>query len=175
MKVMVNLKRQSYSRERISKKIQQRLKPKALTLIKKKIVHRNAPTTNHNNNPYIDPDIVNTSSNPNNNLNNNPNSNHNNNCCIARYTDVWNRHWESKNTKLYEIGSDTNLLFTFLSLKDSTWGERDTIVLCWLLLHLQLSTLPKRGACSAQSRLASLSSDSQLSSSETGTQLTAFC
>ena len=35
-------------------------------------------------------------------------------------------HRESKNTKLYEIGSGTKLLFTFLSLKGfSTWGERE--------------------------------------------------
>ena len=56
----------------------------------------------------------------------------------------------------------------------STWGERDTIFLCWLLLHLQLSTQPTRGTHSAQSRLASTSPESQPSSSEAGTQLTAF-
>ena len=37
----------------------------------------------------------------------------------------------------------------------STWGERDTIFLCWLLLHRQLSTQPTRGARSAQICLAS--------------------
>ena len=54
--------------------------------------------------------------------------------------------------------------------------ERDThtIFLCWLLLNRQLSIQPMRGACSAQSRLASPSSESQPSSSEAGTQLTAF-
>ena len=41
----------------------------------------------------------------------------------------------------------------------STWGERDTVFLCWLLLHLQLSTQPTRGARSAQIRLASPSSE----------------
>ena len=51
---------------------------------------------------------------------------------------------------------------------------RDTIFLCWLLLHRQLSTQPTRGARSEQSRLPSPSSESQLSSSEAGTQLTAF-
>ena len=60
----------------------------------------------------------------------------------------------------------------------STWGERDThthtIFLCWLLLHRQLSTQPWRGTRSAQSRLASHSSESQPSSSEARTQLTAF-
>ena len=53
-------------------------------------------------------------------------------------------------------------------------GERDTIFLCWLLLHHQRSTQPTRGARSAQSRQALPSSESQLSSSEAGIQLTAF-
>ena len=52
--------------------------------------------------------------------------------------------------------------------------KRDTIFLCWLLLHRQLSTQPTRCARSAQSRLASTSSESQPSSSEVETQLTAF-
>ena len=52
--------------------------------------------------------------------------------------------------------------------------ERDTIFLCWLLLHRQLSTQPTHGARSTQSRLASPSSESQPSSSEVGIQLTAF-
>ena len=52
--------------------------------------------------------------------------------------------------------------------------ERDTIFLCWLLLHLQLSTRSTRGARRAQSRLASPRSESQLSSAEARTQLTAF-
>ena len=52
--------------------------------------------------------------------------------------------------------------------------ERDTIFLCWLLLYRQLSIQPTRGTRSAQSRLASPSSESQPSSSEAGTQLTAF-
>ena len=65
--------------------------------------------------------------------------------------------------------------FYYLWVKGfSTWGERDTIFLCWLPLHRQLSTQPTRGARSAQSRLAWPSSKSQLSSSEAGTQLTAF-
>ena len=76
--------------------------------------------------------------------------------------------------KLYEIGSGTKLLFAFLSLKVSTWGKRDTSFLCWLLLHRQLSTQPKCGARSTPSRLASPSSESQPSSSEAGTQQTAF-
>ncbi len=29
------------------------------------------------------------------------------------YTDVWNRHRESKNMKLYEIGSGTKLFINF--------------------------------------------------------------
>ena len=52
--------------------------------------------------------------------------------------------------------------------------ERHTIFLCWLLLHRQLSTLPMRGARSAQIRLALPSSESWLSRSEAGIQLTAF-
>ena len=52
--------------------------------------------------------------------------------------------------------------------------ERDTIFLCWLLLHCQLSTQPTRGTCCAQIRLASPSSESRLSHSEAGTQLIAF-
>ena len=52
--------------------------------------------------------------------------------------------------------------------------ERDTIFLCWLLLHRQLSNQPTRGARNAQSLLASTSPESQPSSSEAGTQLTAF-
>ena len=56
----------------------------------------------------------------------------------------------------------------------STRWERDTIFLCWPLLHRQLSTQPTRSARSAHRRLASTSSESQPSSSEVGTQLTAF-
>ena len=52
--------------------------------------------------------------------------------------------------------------------------ERDAIMLCLLLLPLQLSTQPTRGARSAQSRLASPSPEIQPSSFKTGTQLTAF-
>ena len=63
-------------------------------------------------------------------------------------------------------------LFVFKGF--STWGERDTLFLCWLLLHRLLSTQPTRGARSAQSRLASPSSESQPFFSEAGTQLTAF-
>ena len=55
----------------------------------------------------------------------------------------------------------------------STWGERDTIFLCWLLLHRQLSTQPMRGARSGQSHLVSPRSESRLPRSEAGTQLTA--
>ena len=57
---------------------------------------------------------------------------------------------------------------------NSTWAERDTIFLCWLLLHRQLSTQPTRGACRAPSHLASPRSECRLSHSEAGTQVTAF-
>ena len=92
---------------------------------------------------------------------------------IARYTDVWNRHRESEIHDIHEIGSGTKLYYLWVK-GYSTWGERDTIFLCWLLLHRQLSTQQTRGARSAQGRLASPSSESQLSRSEAGTQLTAF-
>ena len=52
--------------------------------------------------------------------------------------------------------------------------ERDTISLCWLLLHRQLSTQPMRGARGVQIHLALTSPESQPSSSEAGSQLTAF-
>ena len=39
---------------------------------------------------------------------------------------MWNRHRESKSTKLYEIGSGTKLLFTFFSLKVFRHEERET-------------------------------------------------
>ena len=64
--------------------------------------------------------------------------------------------------------------FITFELKVIQHEERDTILPCWLLLHCQLSTQPTRGARSAQSRLASSSSESWLSRSQAGTQLTAF-
>ena len=72
------------------------------------------------------------------------------------------------------FSSGTKLFVTFEFKGFSTWGDRDTIFLCWLLLYRQLSTQPMRGARSAQSRLASPSSENQTSSSEAGTQHTAF-
>ena len=56
-------------------------------------------------------------------------------CYIARYTDVWNRHRESEIYDIHEIGSGTKLYYFWVK-GYSTWGERDTIFLCWLLLHL---------------------------------------
>ena len=94
-------------------------------------------------------------------------------CYIARYTHVWNRHRESEIHDVNEIGSGTKLYYLWVKVY-STWGERDKIFLCWLLLHRQLSTQPTRGARSAQSRLASPRSECRLSSSEAGTQLTDF-
>ena len=67
--------------------------------------------------------------------------------------------------------------FYYLWVKGfSTWGERerDTVFLCWLLLHRQLSTQLTRGARCAQIRLASPNSESRLFGLEAGTQLTAF-
>ena len=94
---------------------------------------------------------------------------------VARYTDVWNRH---KKSVIHDIKKNWFRCETFIHLFEfngfSTWGERDTIFLCWLLLHHQLSTQPTRGARSAQSPLASPRSESRLSRSEAGTQRTAF-
>ena len=65
--------------------------------------------------------------------------------------------------------------FYYLWVKGySTWGERDTIFLCWLLLHRQLPTQPTRGARSSQICLASPISESRLSRSEAGTQIPPF-
>ena len=80
---------------------------------------------------------------------------------------MWNRHRESEIHDISEICSGTKLYYLWVK-GFSTWKERDAIFLCWLLLHRQLST------CSALSRLASSNSESQPSSSEAGTQLTAF-
>ena len=89
------------------------------------------------------------------------------------YMDVWNRHRESEIHDIHEIGSGTKLYYLWVK-GYSTWGERNTIFLCWPLLHRQLSTQPTRGARSTQSRLASPISESRLSRSEAGTQFTAF-
>ena len=53
-------------------------------------------------------------------------------CYIARYTDVWNRHRKSKNTKLYEIGSGTKIFITF-ELKVIRHEERETHNLSMLI------------------------------------------
>ena len=82
--------------------------------------------------------------------------------------DIWNtRH--SRNWFRYETFIH---LFEFKGFL--TWGEGNTIFLCWMLLHRQLSTQPTRGARSAQIRLASPSSECRLSRLEAGTQLSAF-
>ena len=85
--------------------------------------------------------------------------------------DIGNQKY-TRNT--WRLSSGMKILLPFWVKGFSTWGERATIFLCWLLLHRQLSTQPKRGACSAQSRLASPRSESQLSRFEAGTQLSAF-
>ena len=53
--------------------------------------------------------------------------------------DVWNRHRESEIHDIHEIGSGTKLYYLWLK-GYSTWGERDTLFLCWLLLHLPQTT-----------------------------------
>ena len=72
------------------------------------------------------------------------------------------------------LSSGTKFFITFEFKGFSTWGERDTIFLCWLLLHHQLLTQPTRGGRSPQIFLASPGSECQFSRSEAGTQLTAF-
>ena len=99
-------------------------------------------------------------------------------------TNMWNRHNFHKmfiNINRIPKTQNSQNRFrykTFIHLFEfkgfSTWGERDTIFRCWLLLHRQLSTQPTHGAHSSQSRLASPRSESQPSSSEVGTQFTAF-
>ena len=94
---------------------------------------------------------------------------------------MWNRHnvhkmfiniyWNPKTRNWFRYETFIHV-FEFKGF--STWGEKDTILLCWLLLHRLLPTQPTRGARSAQSRLASPCSESRLSRSEAGTQLTAF-
>ena len=76
--------------------------------------------------------------------------------------------WNSQNWFKYET------LYYLWVKGNSTWRERDTILLCWLLLYRQLSTQPTHGTRSAQIRLALPSSECQLSRSEAGTQLTDF-
>ena len=94
---------------------------------------------------------------------------------------MWNRHKvHNMFINIYRNPKTQNWFRyeTFIHLFEfkgfSTWGERHTIFLCWLLLHRQLSTQPTRGARSAQSCLASPKSESQLSCSEAGTQLLTF-
>ena len=92
---------------------------------------------------------------------------------------MWNRHNVHKMfINIYRNPKTRNWFGTklyYLWVKGySTRGERDIMFLCWLFLHRQLSTQPTHGARSTQIRLASLRSESRLSRSETGTQLTAF-
>ena len=60
-------------------------------------------------------------------------------CYIVRYTDVWNKHRESEIHDIHEIGSGTKLYYLWVK-GYSIWGERHTIFLCWLLLHLPQTT-----------------------------------
>ena len=113
---------------------------------------------------------------------------------------MWNRHNvhkmfiniyrnpKTRNSRNYEtlLFIKYEKLYDFLVQAQNFWvkplskrffdvrRERDTIFLCWLLLHRQLSTQPTGGARSAQIRLASASSECRLYPSEAGTQLTAF-
>ena len=75
---------------------------------------------------------------------------------------MWNRHnvhkmfmniYRNPKTRNWFRYETFNHLLEFKGF--STWEERDTIFLCWLLLHRQLSTQPSCGARSAQICLAS--------------------
>ena len=82
---------------------------------------------------------------------------------------MWNRHRESKNTKLYEIDSGTKLFITF-ELKVIQY-EREA-----QSFYADFSICPPT-TCSTQLQitgLVSVSSESQPNSSEARTQLTAF-
>ena len=85
--------------------------------------------------------------------------------------DIGNLKYTQNTLRLFSSGMK---LFITFELKGFWHEERDTIFLYWLLLHCQLSTQPMRGAHSTQIRLASPSSESRLSRSEAGTQLTDF-
>ena len=87
--------------------------------------------------------------------------------------DIGNPKYTRNTLRLLSSGTKLFIPFELKVLRHEE-RERDTIFLCWLLLHRQLSNQPTRGARSAQSRLASPSSESRLFRSEAGTQLTAF-
>ena len=89
-------------------------------------------------------------------------------CYIPRYMDVWNDIGNSKYTTFTKL---VQVLYYLWVKGYSTWGERDTIFLCWLLLHRQLSSQPTRGARSAQICMVSPSLECRLSRSKVGTQL----
>ena len=86
---------------------------------------------------------------------------------------MWNRHRESEIHDIQEIGSGTKLYYLWVK-GYLTWEERYTILLCWLLLHRQLSTQPTPSARSAQIFLASPRSECWFPRSDAGTQLSAF-
>ena len=71
---------------------------------------------------------------------------------------MWNRQRESKNLRNW---FRYKTFYYLWSEGYSTWGERDTIFLCWLLLHRQLSTQPTHGTHGAQIHLFSAGPESQ--------------
>ena len=94
---------------------------------------------------------------------------------IARYTDGEIDIGNPKRNTLRLFSSGTKHFITFeLKVTRHEERQRNKIFLCWLLLHRRLSTQPTHGARSAQSHLASPSSESPPSSSVAGTQLTTF-
>ena len=96
---------------------------------------------------------------------------------------MWNRHkvhkmfiniYRNPKYTFTQLVQERNFITFELKVIRHEERETHTIFLCWLLLHRQLSTQPTRGARSAQIRLASPRSESRLSRSEAGTQLSAF-
>ena len=88
---------------------------------------------------------------------------------------MWNRHRESKNTKLYEIGSGMKLLFIFLSLKVFWHEERETQSFyadCFYIISSQPNQ--RAGPIAHKFVWPHPALLSLLSCSEAGTQLTAF-
>ena len=101
--------------------------------------------------------------------------NEKNECNIPIIYGYVKRHRESENMKRFKILSSGMKLFITFELKVFRHEERETQSFyadCFYIISF--STQPTRGTCSTQIRLASAGPESQPSSSEAGTQLTAF-
>ena len=88
---------------------------------------------------------------------------------------MWNRLRESKNTKLYEIGSGTKLLSPLFEFKGfSTWGERETQSFYADCFYISSQPNPRTASVAHEVVLATPRSESQLFRSDARTQLTTF-